>query len=432
MYACVYIQPVETIETFDTRWYKGRSSMKHTLKGRRWLMLVAVIGLIAASCGSDATETATDTESTEEAESTESEAEADGEEGEAMEEESEADSEPEAAGPSFYEGETLEILIPFGEGGGADTWGRALVPFFEQYLGDDVRVVAFNDGGKVNAISTYEQATAHDGLTVFVSSGSISIPFLLDREGVAYDYADFRAVIGSPVGGAVYVRSDTGITAAEDLCTATGLNMATKDVTGLDVVPVLALDLLGTEFEIEDGAEGAGPIRNFFEQGLFNLSYDTSAAKAPVEELVAAGDATLMFSFGIVNPDGTLDRDPAFPDLPTVAEVYETCNGEAPSGEAWDAYLAVNTAGFAAQKNIWIHGDAPPEAIDALIAAAEQIVVDEEFLSIATDLIGAYEFSYGDDLEAQFNAASQLPPEAKTFLCEFLQNEYGAIGICGG
>lgn len=53
-----------------------------------------------------------------------------------------------AAEENPYEGETIEVLIPFAEGGGTDTWGRALVPYLEKHVGDDVSVVAFNDGGK--------------------------------------------------------------------------------------------------------------------------------------------------------------------------------------------------------------------------------------------------------------------------------------------
>ena len=267
-----------------------------------------------------------------------------------------------------------------------------------------------------------------------MSSGSISIPFLLEQEGVEYNYDDFVGIIGSPVGGVVYAAASTGITDIESLCSYEDeLLMGTKSLSGLDVVPALGLDLLGVEPKILDGLEGAAPIRAQFESGDFNISYDTSGAKDAADALFEDELAVPLFTFGIVGPkDGSLGPDGAWPDLPTMADAFETCNGEAPAGEDWEAFLAVNTAAFAAQKNIWVHADAPPERIEALRVAADKIVDDPEFEALALDLIGDYQFVAGTDLDDQFTAASDLSPESKAYLCEFLQTTYDIGGICGG
>lgn len=46
-----------------------------------------------------------------------------------------------------------------------------------------------------------------DGLTLLNSSGSNALPYILGGDGVEYDFTDFTGVIGSPVGGAVYVST---------------------------------------------------------------------------------------------------------------------------------------------------------------------------------------------------------------------------------
>ena len=146
-----------------------------------------------------------------------------------------------------YEGEVLEILMPFSAGEGADAWGQAIGPFFEKYLAEDVGVVVYNDGGQTAAASLYENSVDHDGLTLLVSSDSISIPFLLDGEAVDYDYADLVGVIGSPVGGVVYASPETGIATAADLCGyGEDLIMGAFSLSGVDAVPVLALRPAGT------------------------------------------------------------------------------------------------------------------------------------------------------------------------------------------
>ena len=75
-----------------------------------------------------------------------------------------------------------------------------------------------------------------------------------------------------------------------------------------------------------------------------------SGAKETTDELFAEGLAVPLFTLGITQTDGTLGTDATWPDLPTIADVYGICNGSAPQGAAWDAYRALNTAGFSAQK----------------------------------------------------------------------------------
>jgi len=399
----------------------------------RVLALLAVFAMTASACASSTEagdgDDSTETTKTDNAASDDTKA-----DDEAMADDTKADDEAMADTDSAspYDGETVELLIPFDAGGGSDTWGRFLAPTFETYLGEDVKIVVKNDGGKTAAVNDYEQNTKHDGFTLVASSGSISLPFLLEKEGIIYDYANMAAIIGSPVGGIVYASPDAGVNSLADICGKTdGLIMGTKSISGLDMVPALALNLLGVEFALIDGNDGAGPIRAAFEAGDFNLSYDTSGAKSSADELFDAGTAVPLFTFGIVS-DGQLLADPAWPDVPTMADAFTECNGSDPSGEAWDAFLAVNTAGFAAQKNVWVHGDAPAEMIAALQAAAKEVVQDETFIAESADLIGDYTWVAGADLDAQFASASKLPPEAKTFLCDWLQTDYEVGGICGG
>lgn len=400
------------------------------MKLRAWLRPVALLGafvLLVAACGSDAaSEQPSDEDPTTEdsAQSAEETTDAG--------ETAEPEPAPQPVG-NPYEGETLEILIPFSEDAGIDAWGRAIAPFLEKHLADDAGVVVYNDGGRAAAVSLFENDTDHDGLTVFISSDSISIPFLLDAEEADYDYADFIGVIGSPVGGLVYASPDTGLASADDLCNYTGeLSMGTTTLLSLDAAPVLALDLLGIEPEITDGLEGPDAIRGDFEDGDFTLSYDTSVAKDAVETLVEEEDAIALFTLGTPQADGSLGPDPAWPGLPTVAEVYQSCTGSAPSGDAWAAYQMLNTAGFAAQDNIWVHADAPVQHIEALQAAAAEMLNDDEFQTLAAELIGDYEFIAGTDLDAQFQSVSRPSAEAKAFLCDFLQTKHEIDDICGG
>lgn len=332
-----------------------------------------------------------------------------------------------ASAQSFYSGETLRVIIPYGAGGGSDTWARAIAPFLQEYLGSGATVQVVNEPGAsgVAGANQYALRTRQNGLTVLGTSGSNALPYVLGSNAVRYDFEDFTPITGSAVGGVVYASSDVGLESASDLCDTRELLVYGGIASnGLDLVPLLSFELLNLEvFEIL-GYGGRGPARVALEQGETTLDYQTSSAYiANVEPLVEEGTVTPLYTFGLLE-DGEVVRDPQFPDLPTLQEVYTECNGgEAPSGVAWDAYKAALAAGFAIQKIIWVHEDAPAEAVTALQEAARQMIADPEFQEVKLNLIGDYEFVVGDEVRDAFDAASSLTPETLTWLQDFVANK---------
>ena len=342
-----------------------------------------------------------------------------------------SDSDDAAMEASAYAGETIEIIIPYGEGGGSDTWGRALAPFLQKYLGDDVTVQPINIKGAsgINGANEFGMVREHDGLSLMISSGSNVFPYLLGMSAVQYDFADFAGVMGSPVGGVVFISPDTGVSDIAGLCDATDLIYGGVASTGLDLVPLLSFDMMEVEFQPILGYDGKGAARVAFEQGEVNLDYQTSPAYLKnVQPLVDEGLAVPLFAFGILDENGDIVRDPVFPDMPSFAEAYEVCNGAAPEGVEYEAYKAALAAGFAAQKNLWVHGDAPQERIDALVAAAEQTLEDPEFAEIAGNLIGDYEFYAGpENVNVAFGAAAQMSDESFEWLVQYLTDTYEVV-----
>src|SRR3546814_19884294 len=58
---------------------------------------------------------------------------------------------------------------------------------------------------------------------------------------------------------------------------------------------------------------------------------------------------------------------------------YTTLFRSDPSGPAWEAYLALVSSGVSAQRQVWMHGDTPPEALAAMKEATACVVEREEF-----------------------------------------------------
>jgi tripartite-type tricarboxylate transporter receptor subunit TctC len=67
---------------------------------------------------------------------------------------------------NFYSGKTLQIIVPYGPGGGYDQWARVIAPYMQKYLGaDKVKVVNTPGGGGLIGTAAIYHAKA-DGLTI--------------------------------------------------------------------------------------------------------------------------------------------------------------------------------------------------------------------------------------------------------------------------
>lgn len=325
-----------------------------------------------------------------------------------------------------FAGETIEVIVPYREGGGTDIVARTIAPFLEKYLeGASVQVVNITGGSGVQGSNEFAVGRDRDGLTLLVSSGSMVFPYIFGDEAVQYEFNEYVSLLNAPIGAVVYVSPDTGISDTAGLCDADSLLVyGGVSAAGLDIVTLTSFELLGLDFFPILGYDGRGAARVAFEQGETTIDNQaTSAFRQNVEPLVEEGQAVPLYTLGILQ-GGEVVRDPEYPDLPSFAEVYETCAGSPLAGPELDAYKAVLSAGYAAGKNLWVHADAPSERIAALQAAAEAIVTDEEFQATKGEVLGAYELSVNEASLENFSAASQIPPEAYDYLTNFLSEKY--------
>ena len=244
-----------------------------------------------------------------------------------------------------FSGEKIEWIITFRVGGGSDVWSRLYAPFFQKYLPGNPIVAVKNmpGGGSITGGNYFEQRVrGDDGLVVFGSSGSTSFPYLLGNSKVRYDFAKYHIVFASPTGGVAYINPKMGVKSAADLKGFTQeMNYASQGATSLDIVPLLAFDLLGLNVKAVFGYKGRGAGRVAFEQGEVNIDYQTSTAYIKnVHPLVEQGLAVPLMTWGVLDDDGNIVRDPIEPDLPCFPEVYEMVHGKKPSGQAWNAWKA--------------------------------------------------------------------------------------------
>jgi tripartite-type tricarboxylate transporter receptor subunit TctC len=327
-----------------------------------------------------------------------------------------------------FAGKTVKLTVPFGVGGGSDRWARVYQPYLVKYLPGNPTVVVKNvpGGGGITGVNQFVLRARTNGLNILGTSGSNQIPYLLGDRRVKYEYRDLNIILASPVGGVVYISPKTGVKQAAELKDFKGeLQYASQGATSLDLVPLLAFEVLGLKVKAIFGYRGRGPGRVAFEQGEVNIDYQTTPAylKA-VKSLIEAGTAIPLFSWGALDDDGKLVRDPVAPDLPHFVEAYELIHGKKPSGPAYDAWKAFFVAGFAVQKPMWLPKGTSPEIVKAYRDAARKIVQDPKFKKDVDDKLGGYPQYVGESAQKAFNEGLMVPKDSLTWLKKWLKERY--------
>ena len=328
-----------------------------------------------------------------------------------------------------FNGERVEWIVPFKEGGGSDTWARFYAPMISENLPGNPVVVVKNipGGGSTKGANTFQRRAKNNGLNIIGTSGSTQFPYLLGDKRVNYEYKDWTAVLATPTGGVVYLNPELGVKSAADLSQLAGTKLVygSQGATSLDLIPLLAFEMLDIDVKAVFGMKGRGAGRLAFERGEVNIDYQTTAAfLKKVTPLVKEGKAVPVFSWGVIGRDGELQRDPTFPDLPHFAEVYEMVHGKKPSGSAFDAWKSFYIAGFAAQKGIFLPKGTSEDVIAAWRDAANKVISSEGFTEKSQKVLGVYPQAVGKDAERLFRNAIELEPSAKRWVTNWLSQKY--------
>jgi tripartite-type tricarboxylate transporter receptor subunit TctC len=336
---------------------------------------------------------------------------------------------PAAQAQVNFAGQTIEWIIPFATGGGSDTWARFNAPFLSRHLPGNPTVVVVNEpgGGSTRGTNLFAQRARPDGLTILGTSGSTQFPYLLGDPRVRYEYQDWSVVMVGPTGGVAYTSPSTGVNSIEDVANLQGQRLvyASQGATSLDLVPMLAFKLLGLDVNYVFGFSGRGDGRLAFERGEVNIDYQTSSAYIRnVTPLVEQGTAVPLMSWGVLDENGVMQRDPTFPDLPILEEVYEMIHGAPPSGPMYDAYRAFNIAGFAAQKIVVLPRGASAELVETYRQAWRDVFADPEYQATYEAALGSYEQVTDRAAEALFTAGTTIDPEVRAMVVNMLTSEY--------
>ncbi|MEP2182124.1 tricarboxylate transporter [Roseibium sp.] len=299
----------------------------------------------------------------------------------------------------------------------------------EELPGNPTVVVKFMPGaGSTKGANWFQEQEHDEGTVLFGTSGSTQFPYLLDDPRVRYEYCDWNPVMASGTGGVAYLNPTDG---EKFYGTANNLKdvnfiYGSQGATRLELVPLLAWEMLGMNVEPVFGIKGRGDGRLMFERGEATIDYQTSSSYLGASaDLVEKGQAVPMMTWGALDDDGNIVRDPTFPDIATFKEVCEATEGCATEGEAWDAWKAFFIAGFPVQKIAFLPAGTPDDVIATYTAAFDAVRNRDDFAKIAEKRVGKYPVFVGEGAAKATQRGTTVSAEAKAFVTNWLQEAYG-------
>ena len=278
-------------------------------------------------------------------------------------------SDPLAEAREFFRGKTIEFIVPYGAGGGFDSFARLVAPGLEEILG--ATVVVLNTPGAGGLIGTNDLYNANaDGLTV----GIINLPGviynqILGEPNARYDLAQFSWIgrVSSDV-KTIAVNKNTPYQTLGDFIQAGKPIRFGVTGKGSDDYYTITIEsnALGFEVDMVTGYEGQS------EATLAAVRGDVEAIQTPVNTMlsfVETGDLRLIATLG-------QEPDPFRPDTPLIIDQF---SGSDQDRSLLEAAIGINEL----QRSIAAPPGVDPNRLEVLRQALMDTLNDPEIKSKA-------------------------------------------------
>jgi tripartite-type tricarboxylate transporter receptor subunit TctC len=340
------------------------------------------------------------------------------------------------AGPAVaqdvdFSGQTIELIVPFPDGGGSSTHARLVAPILAEELPGQPTIVIQNveGGGSIRGVNLFAERAQPDGLMIASLATGTYYRYILKDPAVNYPLPDFIPFLTSPYGIVSFARTDFGMT-GDPVADVQYLRenppvLAGSGPADADMPHLYCLDLLGIKVNPVFGLSTAESAQTL-ERGESQIGYANMASLATtVEPLVADDTVKLLFTMGFQQADGTVVRDPLLPDVPTCPELYEMVNGAPLSGVQLEVYNAMFAIRMIVAKTFVLPPGTPDDIVQTYVQAMERVIARPEMQTPeAVAALGGYPQGTGAQAVAGHRAGSSMAPEAQAELIRWMQDVY--------
>lgn len=286
----------------------------------------------------------------------------------------------------YYEGKTLNLVVPYDPGGSTDANWRMLAPYFQKHIPGNPEVIIQNmagGSGNTGANFVYERSRP-DGLTLLAGPWN-SIGALTNAPGMRFDYTKMSFIGGFPDTLMTYARKDLvegGLDDPKKIVDARKFVFAgLRSDSTIDLTSRLSLDLLGVDYRYVTGYTGGA------QRTASVLSGETDASgvgyvgfKTSVEPV---GEGNLV---GLYHH--SLEPRASITDILDFPSFYKEVKGEAPSGEKWELLELTYLATGVFLQSLWAPPGTDEKALEALARGYESMMKDEDLQREAVERLG--------------------------------------------
>lgn len=333
----------------------------------------------------------------------------------------------------FFAGKTIELLVPLRAGGGTDRTARFLSEYLTRFLDGEPSVQVINEpgGGGITGANNWLRNDHSEGVYGLMVGSSTGTAWLVGEPAVEYDMTELVPIITFPSSRVFFVRTDTGIETVEDMAALEEpLKAAGITASGQSFAGIIGLEFLELDDKVEHvfGYGSGGEMILSVEQG------ETNSMLAAPQAVIAhfetpenlRENVIPIWQLGLPDGEGGYAVDEAFPEAPVLVDAYEQLFGEEidRDSEAWKAVETFMNMAGTATFGLWMHPDAPPEAIQAMRDAMAEAAQDPEFIAFAEERLGPYKPVVGEDLEALEEMLANIEPGAMNWARQLLMDEY--------
>jgi tripartite-type tricarboxylate transporter receptor subunit TctC len=304
-----------------------------------------------------------------------------------------------AAEKNFYEGNTINVVVGFGPGGGYDLYARLLARYLGKHIAGHPTVVVQNmaGAGGVRAANYVYAAAPKDG-TVIAAVNQFAAMFQLLGGNVApYDAAKTHWLGSmSSSNNVVYVWDASGIKTLDDAKKREVPLAGSGVISDANIYPAILNAMVGTKFKVINGYEGTNDSNLAIERGEVDGrgggAYSSLVSTRP--NWLREHKVNILVQTGI-------DKERDLPDVPLLSELAR--------GEEERQIAAVVTLPIAIGYNHWLAPEVPAERVEILRKAYAETLADPDLKAEAGKMQLEIRAKSGAQLEALVHQAAEIP-----------------------
>jgi len=278
------------------------------------------------------------------------------------------------------------ILVAGPKDGAMDRWASLLRPALGQSLDPAIAMRQSDAGGAdgVTGANQFDARVAPDGHTVLLAPGEAVLDWLVGDPRAQFDVGHWMPVMACTAPAVVVGRpaafADGG-----------AVRIAAAHPAGHELPAILGIELLGGRAQLVPDATDSETLGDALARNALDaVLLRGHRVPEQVKELARMG-VVPIFTLGMHDDAGALVRPAAFPDTPTLPELYATRRGAPLGGPIRDGWSAAATA--SQLEFALVLPQLTPAAMVALwrragAAAAGALDVQAAALPLGVDLLG--------------------------------------------